>query len=576
MIRKMFVMFLLAGYAARAVAQDVLHVSPAGTNNAGGKYSDWAGAATNIQDAVNAATDGDIILVTNMATYQFATNIAVFKAVTLRSCGAGGAEDPDTTMIDGQNNSACFYVNNTGAWVSGFTITNGNGAGGANNALGGGVYIGGGENNGGTISNCIISGNTALRAGGGVYANGRYALIRDCRIIGNYVTESEVIYRGGAGAAVLYGSIRDCEIRSNTVLAHSSYYNGGGGLVLNQGARAEQCNITANTAPIDGGGVFITGNGCSLLDSTISGNNTTQPSDTHDGGAGVYVYAAVDALFSNCVVANNVSASYGGGIYSRSHASGQGFIIAGCQVVSNTAAVSGGGLCAMQNVTTHILSNRVYNTLFAGNKATNSGGAVYVSSGGITMDACEIRGNDAPYYAGIYLQRATENSPHIVRNSLITGNTANTNAGINIGSGHVVENCTVAGNSALRNGGIWLANGSTNVMIRNTISMSNNAASDANIYRNSADCQLVNSCVTPTNGFVVTGTIDLDPEFVDAGAANYRLKSISPCINSGLNQMDWMPDARDLDGHNRIDRIMRQVDMGCYEYVYSGSLFHVR
>jgi hypothetical protein len=37
-----------------------------------------------------------------------------------------------------------------------------------------------------------------------------------------------------------------------------------------------------------------------------------------------------------------------------------------------------------------------------------------------------------------------------------------------------------------------------------------------------------------------------------------------------------MDGAVDLDGHPRRDRFVRQADMGCYEYVFPGTLFQVQ
>jgi hypothetical protein len=50
---------------------------------------------------------------------------------------------------------------------------------------------------------------------------------------------------------------------------------------------------------------------------------------------------------------------------------------------------------------------------------------------------------------------------------------------------------------------------------------------------------------------------------IDLNAGDCRLGANSPCINAGLNQ-DWMNGAIDLDGHSRIDRYSRIVDMGCF------------
>lgn len=56
---------------------------------------------------------------------------------------------------------------------------------------------------------------------------------------------------------------------------------------------------------------------------------------------------------------------------------------------------------------------------------------------------------------------------------------------------------------------------------------------------------------------------------------DYRLESGSPCINAGVN-LDWMDDAKDLAGRERIDPLSRKVDVGAYEYQYAGTTILIR
>ncbi len=171
-----------------------LYVS-VGSTNPVPPYSTWATAATNIQDAVNAAAGGDEVVVTNGV---YAGGLVVGKPLAVRS-----VEGSQFTVING--GGPCVSLAD-GASLSGFTLTGGVNLGGngggvsctstkaflTNCALTGNWAIGsapygyyhlgtGGGVCGGTLFNCTLTGNSATDLGGGAYQSTLY----HCTLTGN-------------------------------------------------------------------------------------------------------------------------------------------------------------------------------------------------------------------------------------------------------------------------------------------------------------------------------------------------------------------------------------------------------
>ena len=136
-------------------------------------YDTWAKAATNIQLAVDAASAGETIWVSN-GTYKatgagavvasVTTMVYIAKDVILRSVNG-----PDVTILDGgypDITNRPVSVNSAGAVFSGFTVVNGY------SGRAGGIHIG---INGGMVSNCVVCSNIsdyALNAGDAKYNGG--------------------------------------------------------------------------------------------------------------------------------------------------------------------------------------------------------------------------------------------------------------------------------------------------------------------------------------------------------------------------------------------------------------------
>jgi hypothetical protein len=179
-------------------------------------FISWTTAATNIQDAVDAAKDGDTVLVTNgvyasggRAVQGATTNrVAVTKPITLLSVNG-----PDVTAIighqafdtpNGEGATRCVYLA-ADAFLSGFTLTRGGTTSSTNvtssDQYGGGIFCDKvfGDSNSAIVSNCVVVANAAYAYGGGVWGGRLY----NCTLERNSVKRPAGGGGGGKGGNTL-------------------------------------------------------------------------------------------------------------------------------------------------------------------------------------------------------------------------------------------------------------------------------------------------------------------------------------------------------------------------------------
>jgi hypothetical protein len=273
-------------------------------------YASWPTAAQNIQDAIDAASPGDIVLVASgvyqtggRVVYGSLTNrIVVDKAVTVMSISG-----PMTTVIQGNSavdDSAvrCVYLTNN-ASLAGFMLVNGATRAGGDITLegsGGGVWC---ESTNASVSNCVLVGNISFGNGGGAYGG----TIIGCTLSNN----STALGYGGAAA---YCTLNNCMISSNRV---GGSYEGGGVAY----STLNNCTIRANVAGPGGGGAMT----CTLNACILAGNT------------GAWGGGAIICTLNNCIVTGNSAISTSGSQYAAALGGGTWSGVANnCTIVSNT------------------------------------------------------------------------------------------------------------------------------------------------------------------------------------------------------------------------------------------------
>ncbi len=233
-----------------AMANNAYYVSPAGLHRH--PFQSWEDAATNIQTAVDVASDGDTVWVGDGIYAHGQTNVygwnrvAVRRPIIVRS-----ANGPDAAVIRGQGPCGPDAVRGVyvgdGAQLIGFTVRDGATA--TNYPLyhGGGIYA----ESGGTVSNCVIRQNTSYFYGGGISGGvvGRCVLFRN----------EARFYGGGAYDTRVYGS---------SVISNRAG-SAGGGISGKHSAAAENCLIAFNDGGGEGGGTAL---GVFPKNCTIVGN----------------------------------------------------------------------------------------------------------------------------------------------------------------------------------------------------------------------------------------------------------------------------------------------------------------
>ena len=287
-----------------------------------------------IQAGIDAATDADTVLV-QPGTYVENINYNE-KLITVASLFLTTQDTTyiSQTVIDGnQNGSVVTFESgeDSTAFLTGFTITNGLVSGSYPVYYGGGISFR--DNSSPSLANVTITGNSAV-SGGGILCYGSSPSLTNVTITGN--SSSSGWHECGGGGIYLHSSspsLINVTITGNSANAHGGgircqysspslvnvtitdncavdyYYGGSGGGIYCTGGNPSLENVTIadNSANGSGGGIYCAGGNPSLINVTISGN-------TANIGGGIRCQSSSPSLM-DVTISGNTAIHNGGGIY---------------------------------------------------------------------------------------------------------------------------------------------------------------------------------------------------------------------------------------------------------------------
>jgi hypothetical protein len=340
---------LLAGFVT-GVSGATLYVSQTSPSPAP-PYSSLSTAAHNIQDAVDASSDGDTVLIAS-GQYTLTNQVTVTKGIVLESIS--GASQ---TYLIAQSDIWCLWVSNSLALVDGFSMRP---SGVGNPVVAAGLFLAGGTARNCTFTNFFLGGlGASVMMSGGVLSNsivtyrrssadnisgiycGDGGLISNCQILGQPGGQT------GVGVFLVNSELQDCFIlgipgasgmaRGPALYALSStitgstitknFANGQGGGAYLENSVMDRCIVISNacadvTAGAGGGGIFAV-NSVIRNSLIVSNSAVTGAPESSVGGLGGGVYLQGGALL-NCTVGLNSAENFlaqpgaGAGVYVES------------------------------------------------------------------------------------------------------------------------------------------------------------------------------------------------------------------------------------------------------------------
>jgi hypothetical protein len=441
-----------------------------------------------IQAAIDAAVDGDVVLVEDNTYYENINFKGKAITVTSRLYVDDDTSHVSNTIIDGSQSedpdsgSVVYFISgeDTNSVLSGFTITGGSGTKGS---WQGEVYF----------------------EGGGIYCPSGGKILDN--IIRNNAINVEVFVASGAGILAGWVGNEHVHIEGNTILSNS---------VIN--------NRTAG-----GGGITIYSNG-NITDNTLIENMVTSSDGVAFGGgikcvgySGMILSVDIcnNRIENNQVNANGmISEGYGGGIdYAYSNGKISNNDIYNNSIRSNGDAF-GGGIFINRSVRSTISNNRISSNRVEGN-------GINVRGGGMNYGSHGVEGKTSIY------------NNIIIYNKAINGDGGGISFGSYLNRDVSLINNTIAYNEADNYGGGIFTRDNTVGMMFNSILWGNKASSYPQIYPDDGSTLWI-SYSDVQDGNTDDNNINSNPKFNDT--ISFNLSDTSLCISAGTDSIYYVSE----------------------------------
>ena len=393
-----------------------------------------------IQNEIDAAGCGDVIFL-NASVYTSSGSPITIDKDNLTIIGGVSLNDESYATLDAGGLSRIMEITSNNIVLKNIKFINANyltGYGGAVMWLGDGGYISNcnftgntaksagaiswmGSN--GTITNCSFTANIATENGGAMELCGSENVISLCSFTGNiadnyggaiigyksdFTNISESVFSrnqaGDGGAIYMDDNAADTKIYNSNFLDNEIISSDGGAIYM-KGSNGVifDCNFKNNNASIFGGAISYEGENGKVMGCNFTSNSAEYGAAIEWTGSNGYLYGCI-------FKANN--ASYSGSL----RWSGYGGVVSECNFVDNTAESGGAIYWEWYN-------GSVLKSNFTNNSAALEGGAIYWTHDDGSISNCIFKANSATLAGALYVYGS---NCSVLNSSFISNNASDT------------------------------------------------------------------------------------------------------------------------------------------------------